>query len=440
VVSSKSINDPRWVLVARVADSPLFQKSSRLREFLFYICERSMQGRQDELREQRIGQDVFGRGIDFRPNEDNIVRVEARQLRRRLEEYFASEGKSEPVVITIPKGAYIACFESREQDPNNAATSGTVADGDAVTSAVGAPGTTGRTMLWLSILLGTTVFFALLSLWLAVRQQSAVHAQDAASHASVASDPLWSEVFNAEHQTYVVCADSALVLDEEITQRVLSLSDYVNRNYWSSASSLSGDLKGILKVLPQRQYTSISDVRLVQQVMQINHNFRDRCTVRSARNVQLIDFKSGNFVLFGSRMSTPWVELFEPMLDFRFVYDFASKRTGFRNVSPRAGEKSMYWIEGDPLQPTLTYEVIALVPNLSNNGNVLMIAGATGEGTEAAGEYITNSLHSNQILTSIHAIENGRVRHFEVLLKSGTIAGTSKNAEVVAYRLLDSAK
>jgi hypothetical protein len=139
-------------------------------------------------------------------------------------------------------------------------------------------------------------------------------------------------------------------------------------------------------------------------------------------------------------MSTPWVELFEPMLDFRFVYDFASKRTGFRNVSPRAGEKSMYWIEGDPLQPTLTYEVIALVPNLSNNGNVLMIAGATGEGTEAAGEYITNSLHSNQILTSIHAIENGRVRHFEVLLKSGTIAGTSKNAEVVAYRLLDSAK
>jgi hypothetical protein len=55
VVSSKSINDPRWVLVARVADSPLFQKSSRLREFLFYICERSMQGRQDELREQRIG-------------------------------------------------------------------------------------------------------------------------------------------------------------------------------------------------------------------------------------------------------------------------------------------------------------------------------------------------------------------------------------------------
>lgn len=440
MVSSKSINDPRWELVERVADSPLFQKSSRLREFLFYICERSMQGRQDELREQRIGQDVFGRGIDFRPNEDNIVRVEARQLRRRLDEYFASEGKSEPVVITIPKGAYAACFESREQDLGNAATSGTVADGGTATSAVGAPGATGRTLPWLWILLGTTVFFALLSMWLAVRQQTASRAQGAASHSSVASDPLWSEVFNAEHQTYVVCADSALVLDEEITQRILSLSDYVNRNYWSSASGLPGGLEGILKVLPQRQYTSISDVRLVQQVMQINHDFRDRCTVRSARNVQLIDFKSGNFVLFGSRLSNPWVELFEPLLDFRFVYDFAAKRPGFRNVSPRAGEKSMYWIEGDPLQPTLTYGVIALVPNLSNNGNVLMIAGATGEGTEAAGEYITNPSLSRQILTSIHAIENGRVRHFEVLLKSGAIAGTSKNAEVVAYRLLDAAK
>jgi hypothetical protein len=50
---------------------------------------------------------VFGRKADYSPGEDNIVRVEVRQLRKRLEEYFATQGKDEPVVILIPKGAYV---------------------------------------------------------------------------------------------------------------------------------------------------------------------------------------------------------------------------------------------------------------------------------------------------------------------------------------------
>ena len=109
--------DARWELARTVAASTSFHRSPRLRELLLYICERTVQNRQAELREQQIGCAVFGRKPDYNPGEDNIVRVEIRQLRKRLEEYFATEGKDEPFVIVIPKGAYIPMFDPRACEP-----------------------------------------------------------------------------------------------------------------------------------------------------------------------------------------------------------------------------------------------------------------------------------------------------------------------------------
>src|SRR5260370_13643020 len=117
----------RWELVLRVAESVHFKKSPKLREFLLYVCERTLQNRQDEVREHQIGNQVFGRREHYSPAEDNIVRVEARQLRKRLDEYFASEGKEEPVVIVIPKGTYIPSFAPRPMpEPVNGAAVATV--------------------------------------------------------------------------------------------------------------------------------------------------------------------------------------------------------------------------------------------------------------------------------------------------------------------------
>ena len=72
-------------------------------------------GRLENVREQPIGTRVFGRAPDYNLNEDNIVRVEARELRKRLETYFAGEGRNEPLLIEVPKGAYVPVFKLREQ-------------------------------------------------------------------------------------------------------------------------------------------------------------------------------------------------------------------------------------------------------------------------------------------------------------------------------------
>jgi hypothetical protein len=60
---------------------------------------------------------VYGRQAGCNPNEDNILRSQARLLRMKLEHHFAHEGKHEPMVITIPKGHYLLVFETRTEEP-----------------------------------------------------------------------------------------------------------------------------------------------------------------------------------------------------------------------------------------------------------------------------------------------------------------------------------
>src|ERR1700760_1924609 len=105
-------NDERWELVQRIASSR-FSKAPQLREILFYICQRALTDPSATIKEYEIGCNVLGRKPDFNPNDDNIVRVQVSHLRKKLEEYFSSDGKDESIQITVPKGSYIPRFEAK---------------------------------------------------------------------------------------------------------------------------------------------------------------------------------------------------------------------------------------------------------------------------------------------------------------------------------------
>ncbi len=106
-----ALDEERSALVERVASGQTFQKSQKLREFFLFVCECSIRhGASEEVKEQQIGVHVFHRRPDYNTSEDSIVRVQARELRKRLTTYFETEGKNEPVIITIPKGGYLPVF------------------------------------------------------------------------------------------------------------------------------------------------------------------------------------------------------------------------------------------------------------------------------------------------------------------------------------------
>jgi hypothetical protein len=98
----------------KILASKSFEKSERLKRFLYFVIEYSLEGRAQELKEYLIATEVFDRRSTFDPRLHSIVRVEARKLRSKLEEYYESEGASDTLLIELPRGGYAPVFRPRE--------------------------------------------------------------------------------------------------------------------------------------------------------------------------------------------------------------------------------------------------------------------------------------------------------------------------------------
>ncbi|MBI3680009.1 MAG: PD40 domain-containing protein [Acidobacteria bacterium] len=108
--------------VDKILVSKEFAHSDSLRRFLRYAVHQVMECGGDRLKEYVLGVELFGRGDTFDPRIDPIVRVQAGKLRTRLQQYYADEGRSDTVVIDLPKGGYVPVF--RRQDARQATAGG----------------------------------------------------------------------------------------------------------------------------------------------------------------------------------------------------------------------------------------------------------------------------------------------------------------------------
>lgn len=95
--------------LAEIVGSTDFTASERLKGFLAYIVEMTLQGKQNLLKAYTIAVDVFGMPTDFDSRINPMVRMEASRLRSKLDHYYLQNPHA-PIHISIPKGSYHAAF------------------------------------------------------------------------------------------------------------------------------------------------------------------------------------------------------------------------------------------------------------------------------------------------------------------------------------------
>src|SRR6187402_3227610 len=103
----------------RILASDVFSRSQQLRRFLSFIVEQRLAGQGHSIKESVLAHELYGKGTDFDGGADPVVRVDARRLRDKLREYYA--GRSEPVIISLPKGSYVPAFEANSVAPAHTA-------------------------------------------------------------------------------------------------------------------------------------------------------------------------------------------------------------------------------------------------------------------------------------------------------------------------------
>ena len=99
--------------LGRIVASEALRGSLRLTRFITFVVEATLAGMGDRIKAYTIAIEALGRGSNFDPQSDPIVRVEAGRLRQALARYYAAAGRDDPLVIELPRGTYVPSFRRR---------------------------------------------------------------------------------------------------------------------------------------------------------------------------------------------------------------------------------------------------------------------------------------------------------------------------------------
>ncbi len=432
-MSDLDINDPKWQLTTRVLNSTVFEKAPRLRSFLKFICEMELTGRHQEINEHQIGIEVFGRPPAYNPGDDSIVRSQARFLRLRLDEYFRTEGKNEPIRVVVPKGSYGPSFEPNtlpisEASPSHntipsptqppAEHSGIVPEGESSVH---------RTRFGWIIAISSALILILCSIgFFSLRSRFRVFQSP--------ENRFWNEVFNPLRASVIVPADSTLILIEEITGQPVSFQSYLSRDYMAKLSLPKCVTTLTTSDLDSSHYTSMADLNLVARVLEVPDGKGLRATIRYARDLSISEAKERNLILIGGPRANPWVELFATHMNFYVDYDWKTHQNFVVDKAPLKGESSTY-IESPGGTPHQVYGLISFQPSLDREGDALLVAGTSSAGTQSAADFLLSGPSFAEFLRQIEG-KNGRIPHFELLLEARSVGGNVPSTSVVAYRIV----
>jgi hypothetical protein len=420
--ASRLEDDPRWQLAQRVIESAQFSKSPRLASFLLYVVAKFIEGRQSEITEQQIGVHVFGRPLGYRTVDDNIVRNYARQLRKRLTEYFAGEGIGHSLRIQIPLGGYLPLFTEQRKPVLVERT---------VSSAIDLPARPetklGRT--WPRVLAGTCLLVAYSTalIWLTCL----VMARSTPQHAPDTGGPLWEAMLQGPGNTYIVPPDAGLDTVENLSHHTMTLADYLRGRYldlpWPGVDAQRvADLR-------TPQLTGFVSLQMIATFARLSEYSPAQTLLRFPWELRFDDLKSANAVIIGSGCNNPWAVIAESTANFKIHCNAGMQGASVVNLKPQPGEAGSYTSHWN--EPTHeTYSLIHFVPNLSGYGKLLLLGGLDAAATQAAGEVVLNPETITPVL-QLARRPDGSLAPFEILLRSTSTQANATGTHVVAYRI-----
>jgi hypothetical protein len=411
-------------LLERIGASIPLRRAPRLREFLEYVGRRALEDRCEQIHEQEIGVNVFGRTPGYDTSADNIVRANATELRKRIEAYFESEGVDETLRLEIPRGSYVPVFSFLPLVKTPAETP--LVASPPLLAAV--QGTFRRQMAWerwvvagmLLLLVGLTVH-----LWQQNRQlEQDLRPWKSQPHLAA----LWSHFAQSSRVTDIVISDQAFLLVQNMAKQTFTFDEYLNRSFLIKiqGESLTPDMREAINVVAIKNMSSLAEVRIGHQLMALDpvgSNFH----LYSAREFSPPLFARDNVILIGGPVSNPWQQTISGRLNFVHL-TAPNFQSPIQNRAPAPGELPVYRADTDPLG----YCVVAYLPNPNNTGKMLLIDGTSSEATEAGGNFLLSEDHLSAFLNKAHP---GSLPYFEVLLKTVQASDTPITTTVVAYRI-----
>ena len=415
----------------RILDSKHFKNSPRKTRFLEFVAEQTFLGEGEKLNEYLIGVEVYGRGVEFDPQQDPIVRVQAHEIRRLLKKYYAEEGKTSLIRMALPPGHYVPAFTRNL---------GEELESDSLASALVVPETrTLNRLPWLLVfalsLLCVILAFLLASQW-ANRRSLQSRAQSSALPESL--QWFWEPFLSPFDPPLITIPNHPLLRaahDGDSQQTLARGHEIAKSDFPEFRDTIHfHELKRFLFVPSLTDFTSVGETLGVVQLCEMFYSVGQKCRVQQSRLVNLDEIKGQNSILLGGNQA--WSgRVFLNLEGFHFQSGLILNR------NPQRGEQAVYKPEFDPLSNQLTrdYALVLMLPNETKTRRVLLIYGIYTQGSQAAIEYLTNPERMAELRRALQDLSPDHRTippYFQLLLTTTVENSVPGKPSLVALRII----
>jgi hypothetical protein len=426
----------------RILDSKHFAHAPMKRRFLQLVCEAYIDGRTADLNEYLIGFEVFGRDQTYNPALDPIVRVGAHELRKKLEDYYRSEGEGDEIILEIPVGSYSPIFTRRQL------TTGTVTESKG-TSVSTPPSSLRAQRIWIATLgLATVSLIIIAGLLASSNRQLRRPSEQAISRKEVPAvyAPVWGPFLEQGNPTLVVLgnppvyrfenpADPDSLLKNSIELAPLQVQALANTLEKERFGMRGSTIRRL--VLSYDEYTGVGEAIGLHRVSALLEKAGKNTVVKQSRTVSAEDLKNHDVILLGSAWVNEWSGKTPIVEDF-----LHGASATIVNQHPSAGEEKEYRARFEATNGKLIedYALITVKPNISEGNIVMVLAGTHSEGTQAAAEYIASEDSLRYLNQRLRQTNGTLPKYYQVLLKVVVDNGIPTTISVVTIHELHSDK
>ncbi len=402
--------------INRLVASHALHGSESLCKLLRYLAKHAIDHPGTPIKEFQIATEVFGRSADFDPQLDSMVRVQAGRLRSKLTEYYGSDGLEDPLVVELPKGTYVLSFHQRNtQNPKSSTTN---ANGDPRKETVEKSNERrwGTEVISLSIFLAAAI--AVIVWLLATRTSAPVGLANENEPVPAAFRVFWKGFTSGQEEPWVVFSNAAFVGRPETGM------------HYRDASRDEGAY--ILD-----HYTGVGEVLAVHELDRVFGLMHRHIRVKRGSLFSLDDAKNNNLIFIGSPVENLSLLEIPGTQEFVFQQITSGPRKGDHaiiNKHPLPDEGKEFFATPSGVPLTEDYAVLGLVKGMNQGQSVLILAGNTTIGTQAAVEYVCRQSSVEELLLRLSVSQSGELKPFEAVIRAKVARGVPVETELVAIR------
>jgi hypothetical protein len=376
--------------IDRILQSSTFHSSEVSRRLLRFLWQKVVAGEAEQLKEYAIAVEALGKPDTYDPHVNSLVRIQTGRLRQKLSEYYAAEGKDDPVTVQLPRGSFKLAV-SEQKAPSQFES---------------------RSSRWL---LGASAFIILAALLWAAYSVGAKTARVSrmappSTFANPDVEALWHPFVVSNRPWIIAMEDPLFIRFKGLVCRDPALND------WASVQG-SAEVAGMNQVLhvdyePSRYYTAFGAVNASFLLGRMLAGRQNVSLIRSSE-LSLQQMADNNVILVGRQ-----ARFAEQLTGSPITPQLTTDAAGIVNLHPNPGEPQQFLNHSDGSDDQgEAYALVSRLPGPEGGGQIQIFSSQSTVGYMSAIQWFSDPAMANGTLQRLRTPSGQMPRYYQVVLK-----------------------